>query len=107
MAVDKKTTMDINEAHGKGGHVHKSVLKRTFESFGKTLQGTLKPCDGCMKAKARGNAIPKCTSNKGRRTNVPGYHRTIQPIPWWNEIQCKIGRSIFEKNMGSLCEKEK
>jgi hypothetical protein len=80
MTMDKKTSMDINEAHEKGGHVHESVLKKTLESFGITLQGTLKPCDGCMKAKARAKAVPKTTSALATKAGERMYLDTTGPF---------------------------
>jgi hypothetical protein len=57
-------TMDINEAHEKFAHLSEGLLRKTALHYGYKLTGTLMPCDGCMKAKAKAKAVKKFTETK-------------------------------------------
>jgi hypothetical protein len=80
MAVDKKTTMDINQAHEKVEPVHESLLKTTFASFRIKLEGTLKPCDRCMEAKAKAKAVPRLTNTHATVAGERMYLDTTGPL---------------------------
>ena len=60
--------LDINEAHRKFAHMNADTLKRTYRSFNIELIGDLKPCDGCMRAKARAKNVPKTTCTEAERS---------------------------------------
>ena len=72
--------LDINEAHRKLAHMNADTLKRTFRSFGIEVVGDLKPCDGCMRAKARAKNVPKTTCTKAERPGERLFLDTTGPF---------------------------
>ena len=56
--------IDINKAHDKMGHLGETVLQSACTAAGMQLVGTLKPCDGCLRAKARQKNVPKLLKTK-------------------------------------------
>jgi hypothetical protein len=52
MTMDQKK-VDINEAHEKRGQTCERPTRLTVESYGWTTTGEFKPCDACLKDKAR------------------------------------------------------
>ena len=57
-------TMDVNEAHEKLAHMSEGALRKTMKKLGVELTGHMRPCDGCMRAKAKAKAVPKLTTVK-------------------------------------------
>jgi hypothetical protein len=71
------SSIDINEAHDKMGHFGEAMLRKTYKDMGMKLSGTLKPCDGCLRAKAQRKAISKVSSSKA---TAPGGRLCIDIV---------------------------
>ena len=86
----KRTKRDINEVHDICGHIGEAALRDTFKSLPIDLTGTMRPCDGCAKAKAKAKSVSKVSSLKallpGERlfvdTSGP-YKRSIIGSTYW------------------------
>jgi hypothetical protein len=81
MATDQKK-MDINEAHEKLGHPSERTTRLTIESYEWTATGEFKPCDACLKDKARAKDVSHKPSEvvetaPGGRGTLPGHDRSV------------------------------
>ena len=80
--VEKKLpTLDINIAHDSFGHASKQFVRKTFQTGPYKLTGTMKPCEACMRAKAKQKKVPKETAS---RSSTPGerlYFDVSGPYP--------------------------
>ena len=56
------TTMNINEAHQKFGHVSEDILRRSMRYHGIKVTGELRPCPACSLYKAKARKVEKITS---------------------------------------------
>jgi hypothetical protein len=65
----KAVTMNINEAHGKFGHVSEQALRATLQTINVQPTGTLRSCDACAMAKAKATKVSKISS---KRATIPG-----------------------------------
>jgi hypothetical protein len=120
----KQAPIDINEAHDKMGHFGEAMLRKTYKDMGVTLTGKLKPCDGCLRAKAKRKAISKISTSKatkpGERICIdisgPYTPSIIGSIYWgnmvdentnktWNAYMKK--KSEFPAAVLALCDKLK
>jgi transposase InsO family protein len=72
--------MDINEAHEKFAHLSEGLLRKTALHYGYKLTGTLMPCDGCMKAKAKAKAVKKFTETKATKPGERLFMDTTGPF---------------------------
>ena len=86
----KLTSMDINEAHAKYGHIGEAALRATMKSLGIKMTGVMYTCEGCALAKAKAKSVPKITMSKatqpGERlcTDISGpYKKSILGNDYW------------------------
>lgn len=85
--------LDINEAHDRMGDFGESMLRDTYADAGVTLTGTLKACDGCLRAKAKRKAILKVSATTatepGERicVDISGpYSPSIRGSIYWGNM---------------------
>jgi hypothetical protein len=85
--------LDINEAHDRMGDFGESMLRDTNADAGVTLTGTLKACDGCLRAKAKRKAILKVSATTatepGERicVDISGpYSPSIRGSIYWGNM---------------------
>ena len=72
--------MDINEAHRKFAHRSEDTLRRTFRSYSVELTGKLRPCDGCMRAKAKAKNVKKQTETEAENPGERLFLDTTGPF---------------------------
>ena len=76
----KERSVDINEAHDKMGHVHEQVIRETCKDMKVKLTGEFKPCEACMKAKAKAKAVKKTTEHRATKIGERLYLDTSGPF---------------------------
>ena len=102
---------DIQEAHDKFGHPGAATLYKTGKYYGMKLTGTIPPCDGCMRAKAKVKAIATTqTYLPATKVGERLYIDTSGPFPpsmGGNQYWAKICDEFSGKNWNSFTKSKK
>ena len=77
----KRHTMDINAAHDLFNHMSEQVLHQTCKERKIKLTGQLKPCPGCLYAKAKRKRIMKTSNIRGTKVGETLFIKTSGPYP--------------------------
>ena len=109
--IDPRTaSMDINEAHRKMSHVGETILRLTFKHvFEMKLTGELRPCDGCMKAKARAKNVKKVSTTEATQPGERLYLDTtgpFKPTLGGNLYDVKLVDQFSRKSWGAHVKKK-
>jgi hypothetical protein len=90
LTMEKKTTIDINEAHELYGHVSDGPLRSLLKQRNYWVVGKRKTCEACAYAKAKAKGVGKTTKlvaeEKGERLflDISGpYKNTVKGSKFW------------------------
>ena len=101
-ACYKRNTMDINSTHDLFNNMSEQVLRQTYKERKIKLTGQLKPCPGCLYAKAKRERIMKTSNVRATKAGERLFFDTSGPYPrsiggskywlkWWMITQKRIG----------------
>ena len=97
--------MSIEKAHRLLGHLNEEETRRTAKALGWELtRGTLKPCDGCTKGKAKQRNVPKVSDHvKSTESNGRIFldlSKVVDPNETSKSLYKKFWRIMVDEKTG-------
>ena len=77
----KRNTMDINQVHDLFNHMSEQVLRQTCKERKIKLTDQLKPCPGCLYAKAKRKRIMKTSKVRATKAGERLFYQYKWTVP--------------------------